>query len=44
MKEMNLVLQPLLYKIIKQHKNPRDLYAKIIVEGVIDIGFVKNLR
>jgi 2-oxoglutarate dehydrogenase E1 component len=37
--------QPLLYKIIAKHKNPRDLYAaKLLSEGVIDFGFVKELE
>jgi 2-oxoglutarate dehydrogenase E1 component len=41
--EMNLVLQPLLYKVLLNES--RDLYAaKVLSEGVIDIGFVKNLR
>jgi 2-oxoglutarate dehydrogenase E1 component len=37
--------QPLLYKIIAKHKNPRDLYAeKLLLEGVIDGNFVKDLE
>jgi 2-oxoglutarate dehydrogenase E1 component len=37
--------QPVLYKIIAKHQNPRDLYAaKLLSEGVIDIGFVKGLE
>jgi len=37
--------QPLLYKIIAKHQNPRELYAaKLLSEGVIDIGFVKGLE
>ena len=37
--------QPLLYKIIAKHKNPRDLYAeKLLAEGVIDGNFVKDLE
>ena len=37
--------QPLLYKIIAKHKNPRDLYAeKLLSEGVIDGNFVKDLE
>ena len=37
--------QPLLYKIIAKHKNPRDIYAeKLLAEGVIDNNFVKALE
>ena len=37
--------QPVLYKIIASHKNPRDIYAeKLIAEGVIDGDFVKNIE
>jgi 2-oxoglutarate dehydrogenase E1 component len=37
--------QPVLYKIIATHKNPRDIYAeKLIAEGVIDGDFVKNIE
>lgn len=37
--------QPLLYKIIAKHKNPRDIYAeKLLAEGVIDANFVKDLE
>ena len=37
--------QPVLYKIIAKHKNPRDIYAeKLIAEGVIDADLVKNLE
>ena len=37
--------QPLLYKIIASHKNPRDIYtAKLIEEGVIDANFIKTLE
>jgi 2-oxoglutarate dehydrogenase E1 component len=37
--------QPLLYKIIAKHKNPRDLYAeKLLAQGVIDGNFVKDLE
>ena len=36
--------QPLLYKTIAKHKNPRDIYAeKLIAEGVIDQNYVKSL-
>ena len=37
--------QPLLYKIIAKHKNPRDIYAEqLLAEGVIDANFVKDLE
>lgn len=37
--------QPVLYKIIAKHKNPRDLYAeKLLADGVIDSNFVKGLE
>ncbi|MDC6367132.1 MULTISPECIES: 2-oxoglutarate dehydrogenase E1 component [Flavobacteriaceae] len=37
--------QPLLYKSISKHQNPRDIYAaKLIAEGVIDKDYVKNLE
>ena len=37
--------QPVLYKIIAKHKNPRDIYAdKLLTEGVIDNNFVKDLE
>ena len=37
--------QPKLYKAIAKHKNPRDIYAeKLLAEGVIDEGFVKELE
>ena len=37
--------QPLLYKIIAKHKNPRDIYAeKLIADGVIDADLVKTLE
>ncbi|WP_310381731.1 2-oxoglutarate dehydrogenase E1 component [Flavobacterium sp.] len=37
--------QPVLYKIIAKHKNPRDIYAeKLLSEGVIDADFVKGLE
>ncbi len=37
--------QPLLYKIIAKHKNPRDIYAdKLLAQGVIDTNFVKDLE
>jgi len=37
--------QPLLYKAIAKHKNPRDLYAqRLLDEGVIDEGYVKHIE
>ena len=37
--------QPLLYKAISKHKNPRDIYAaKLIAEGIIDDGYVKKIE
>lgn len=37
--------QPVLYKIIAKHQNPRDIYAgKLLSEGVIDGNFVKDLE
>ena len=37
--------QPVLYKIIAKHKNPRDIYSeKLLAEGVIDDNFVKGLE
>ena len=37
--------QPVLYKIIAKHKNPRDLYAaKLLADGVIDSTYVKGLE
>ena len=37
--------QPLLYKAIASHKNPRDIYtAKLIEEGVIDATYIKGLE
>ncbi|MFV8366894.1 2-oxoglutarate dehydrogenase E1 component [Flavobacterium sp. XS1P27] len=37
--------QPVLYKIIAKHKNPRDIYMdKLLAEGVIDSTFVKGLE
>ncbi len=37
--------QPLLYKIIASHKNPRDIYAeKLLVENIIDSNFVSELE
>ena len=37
--------QPLLYKLIAKHLNPRDIYAeRLLSEGVIDPLFVKGLE
>ncbi|MFD2822287.1 2-oxoglutarate dehydrogenase E1 component [Lacinutrix iliipiscaria] len=37
--------QPLLYKAIAKHRNPRDIYAeKLISEGVIDANYVSKLE
>ncbi|HOZ75183.1 MAG TPA: 2-oxoglutarate dehydrogenase E1 component [Flavobacterium sp.] len=37
--------QPILYKTIAKHKNPRDIYAEQLkAEGIIDENFVKNLE
>jgi 2-oxoglutarate dehydrogenase E1 component len=37
--------QPVLYKIIEKHKNPRDIYAeKLLSDGVIDATYVNDLE
>jgi len=37
--------QPVLYKIIAKHQNPRDIYAeKLLTEGVINAGYVLELE
>ncbi|MBT8288411.1 MAG: 2-oxoglutarate dehydrogenase E1 component [Bacteroidia bacterium] len=37
--------QPILYKIIAKHNNPRDIYAqKLIDEGIIDSGYIQKLE
>ncbi len=37
--------QPMLYKAIKKHQNPRDIYAdRLVSEGVIENGYVKQLE
>ncbi|WP_179351197.1 2-oxoglutarate dehydrogenase E1 component [Winogradskyella vidalii] len=37
--------QPLLYKAISKHKNPRDIYAeRLLAEGVIDKSFVSKIE
>jgi 2-oxoglutarate dehydrogenase E1 component len=35
--------QPVLYKLIAKHQNPRDIYAEKLSE-VIDAGLVKSLE
>ncbi len=37
--------QPLLYKAISKHANPRDIYAeRLLKEGIIEKGYVKQLE
>jgi len=37
--------QPVLYKIIAKHQNPRDIYAeKLLADGVIDASYVNGLE
>lgn len=37
--------QPILYKIISKHKNPRDIYAeKLIVDGIINQEYINKLE
>ena len=37
--------QPLLYKAIEKHPNPKDVYAKkLIAEGTIDAGYAKEVE
>ncbi len=37
--------QPLLYKIIAKHKNPRDIYAaKLIEDGIIDANYISQIE
>ena len=37
--------QPILYKVIAKHRNPRDIYAeKLIAEGIIDQSYVQKLE
>ncbi|MEM8522481.1 2-oxoglutarate dehydrogenase E1 component [Flavobacterium sp. PL12] len=37
--------QPVLYKLIAKHSNPRDIYAeKLLSEGVIDLTYVNGLE
>ena len=37
--------QPVLYKIIAKHQNPRDIYVeKLITEGIIDSNYIAKLE
>lgn len=37
--------QPILYKVIAKHRNPRDIYKeKLIAEGIIDDAYLKKLE
>ena len=37
--------QPVLYKIIAKHKNPRDIYAeKLIVDGIVDQAYINKIE
>jgi len=37
--------QPVLYKIIAKHQNPRDIYSeKLITDGIIDAAYVTNIE
>ncbi|BAO75223.1 2-oxoglutarate dehydrogenase E1 component [Winogradskyella sp. PG-2] len=37
--------QPLLYKAIAKHSNPRDIYAqRLLEEGIIEEGYVKHIE
>ena len=37
--------QPVLYKIIARHKNPRDIYAeKLIVNGIVDQAYITKIE
>ncbi len=37
--------QPVLYKIIARHKNPRDIYAeKLIIDGIVDQAYVTKIE
>lgn len=37
--------QPILYKIISKHKNPRDIYAeKLIIDGIVDQAYVNRIE
>lgn len=37
--------QPVLYKIIARHKNPRDIYAeKLITDGIVDAAYIAQIE
>ena len=37
--------QPVLYKIIAKHRNPRDIYAeKLITDGIIDAAYITTIE
>ena len=37
--------QPVLYKIIAKHRNPRDIYAeKLIIDGIVDQAYINKLE
>jgi 2-oxoglutarate dehydrogenase E1 component len=37
--------QPVLYKIIARHKNPRDIYAeKLITQGIVDAAYLTKIE
>ncbi len=37
--------QPVLYKIIAKHRNPRDIYAeKLIVDGIVDQAYINKIE
>lgn len=37
--------QPVLYKIIARHKNPRDIYAeKLITDGIVDAAYITKIE
>jgi len=37
--------QPVLYKIIARHKNPRDIYSeKLIIDGIIDQAYITKIE
>jgi 2-oxoglutarate dehydrogenase E1 component len=37
--------QPVLYKIIARHKNPRDIYAeKLIIDGIVDQAYIIKIE
>ena len=37
--------QPVLYKIIAKHRNPRDIYAeKLIIDGIVDQAYINKIE